>query len=83
MADLEWEPIEREWFDTRIDNCDVCGRVLGRRALLVQAESHSRRVCDETCARLFAEYWLPRYGSTAAVTNSALESALKPGGDGQ
>ena len=46
-----WEEIEKPWYEVKIINCSLCGRMIARRLWVV--EKPGRRVfCGEKCARL-------------------------------
>jgi hypothetical protein len=47
-----------DYLTNRGVHCKCCGRLIARRAWIVDA----RVFCNADCARVFREYVLPRYG---------------------
>ncbi|MDE0390181.1 MAG: hypothetical protein OXI75_15900 [Rhodospirillales bacterium] len=46
-----WEEIEKPWYEVKIVNCSLCGRMIARRLWVVEVPE--RRVfCGEKCAQL-------------------------------
>jgi ribosomal protein L24E len=56
----EWRELDRRWFELDVVNCDLCGRVLGRRAWTIEDDGEERRLCGEKCEELYFRYWRPR-----------------------
>ena len=46
-----WELIEQPWYETRIVNCSLCGRMIARRMWVVD-EPERRVFCSEKCEAL-------------------------------
>ena len=59
----EWVELPRQLYVTTVCHCDFCGKMVARRFLRHAFEGRTFRFCDAECARLWHEYWLPRYGS--------------------
>lgn len=67
MPDADWVELPRQLYVTTICHCDLCGKMVARRFLRQYHDGHPKRFCDAECARLWHEYWLPRYGTTAGA----------------
>ena len=46
-----WEEIEKPWYEVKIVNCSLCGRMIARRLWVVE-EPERRVFCGEKCAQL-------------------------------
>jgi hypothetical protein len=46
-------------------HCDLCGRLLPRRAWLAEVNGENHRFCDPECAALYREYRLPGHAPEA------------------
>jgi endogenous inhibitor of DNA gyrase (YacG/DUF329 family) len=58
----EWREIKRSWHDTALTNCTLCGRLVPRKAWMVEIEAQALPFCNEECEALYRSYWLPKYG---------------------
>ena len=58
-----WRQPEIPWYETRIVNCSLCGKMIPRRAWVGRPDGVERVFCSPACELLFTSYWLPRYGS--------------------
>lgn len=65
MSQDEWVDLPRQLYVTTVCHCDFCGKMVARRYLRQVHEGEAKRFCDAECARLWHEYWLPRYGGQA------------------
>ena len=61
-----WIEITRQWHDNRLTHCDLCGRLVPRKAWRIETNEGYRTFCDEACESLYWSYWYPRYGTTRA-----------------
>ena len=63
---MAWHELNKNWHDTTVDYCDVCGNLLIARywSFGEPDGGETRRCCDETCERLF--YRLRRLEESAA-----------------
>ena len=52
---MAWHELKKNWHDTTVDYCDVCGNLLITRywSFTEPDGGQPRRCCDETCERLF------------------------------
>lgn len=67
----EWIELPRQLYITTVCHCDCCGKMVARRFLRQHHEGQPKRFCDEECARLWHEYWLPRYGQSRGTDAAA------------
>jgi ribosomal protein L24E len=58
----EWVELPRQPYLTTVCHCDFCGKMVARRYLRQHHDGRSLRFCNGECAKLWHEYWLPRYG---------------------
>lgn len=66
----EWRERSSAPYQTEIITCDLCGKMIPARYWAVtQADGTERIFCDQTCERLYREYWLPRYGNQSDEEN--------------
>lgn len=65
-----WIEIERSWHDTTLTNCALCGRLVPRRIWMVEIDGKDLPFCNEECEGIYRSYWLPKYGSGAAVSQA-------------
>ena len=63
MTDGRWVELARTWYDTETVQCQVCGRLIPRRAWLFDGGAGELRVCDPDCQSLYESYWRPTYGT--------------------
>lgn len=61
----KWVEIKHRIYDSRINRCSLCGKALVLRYWAQDDQDDKAMYCDEDCARLWREYWLPRYGRKA------------------
>lgn len=61
-----WVEIKRTWHDTALTNCALCGRLVPRKAWMVEFEGEERPFCNEECEGLYRSYWLPKYGKAVS-----------------
>jgi endogenous inhibitor of DNA gyrase (YacG/DUF329 family) len=59
-----WRRLDTPWYETRIVNCALCGKMIPRQAWVAGDAGEERVYCSPACERLYADYWLPRHGST-------------------
>jgi hypothetical protein len=57
-----WIEIARHWNDTNVINCDVCGRLIPRRAWTFEGGDGSILSCSSDCEDLYESYVKPTYG---------------------
>lgn len=50
------------WHETAVTHCDVCGRLIPRRAYLFDGGAGELRACGPDCEELYARYLRPTYG---------------------
>jgi hypothetical protein len=50
---MPWQQLNKAWFDTTVDHCDVCGNLLIRRYWAFPDEQgEQKRVCAPRCEEL-------------------------------
>jgi ribosomal protein L24E len=59
-----WEEIVREWWETSITNCSLCGQMIPSKVWIVEEGGRKLMLCSPDCERLYRRYWVPRYGLT-------------------
>ncbi len=65
----QWVEIARAWHDASLTQCDLCGRLVPKRAWAIDVEDGGRLLfCDAECESLYWTYWYPRYGAAAGAT---------------
>jgi ribosomal protein L24E len=59
----QWKELgrARDYLQNQAVHCQLCGKILPRRAWVVSEEGCELVFCDSDCERLYREYWLPRY----------------------
>jgi hypothetical protein len=65
---MPWVEIPRQWHDTSVTNCRLCGRLIPSRLWVVDIAGESLGFCSEDCERLYCTYWLPKYGDQVQET---------------
>jgi hypothetical protein len=65
MSDARWVELESRWYDTDTVQCDVCGRMLPRRAWTFDGGAGALGSCGPECEELYHSYVLPTYGIRA------------------
>lgn len=67
MNDGRWVELEREWHDTRVTTCEVCGRLIPRRAwVFAGGGGRDIRSCEPECQELYESYVLVTRGPSDA-----------------
>jgi hypothetical protein len=59
----EWRELDHAWHDTNVVHCEVCGKLIPRRAWIFDGAAGSLMACGPECQQLYEDYWLPTYGS--------------------
>jgi hypothetical protein len=59
-----WREHTVSWRATNLVYCDLCGRLLPRRAWTAVVEGELRRFCEPDCETLYRDYWLPRHAAS-------------------
>jgi hypothetical protein len=59
----KWIELAREWNDTNVLNCDVCGRLIPRRAWTFDGGEGTLLACSAECEDLYESYVKPTYGT--------------------
>jgi hypothetical protein len=62
MAERRWVELEHRWYETNTVQCDVCGRMLPRRAWTFDGGAGELASCGPECEELYASYVRPTYG---------------------
>jgi hypothetical protein len=57
-----WVELEREWQDSTLVNCEVCGRLIPRRAWVFGVAGGELEACSEACEELYVSYVEPTHG---------------------
>jgi len=57
-----WLELERSWHDTSVMHCQVCGKLIPRRAWLFDGGTGEITACSPDCEQLYESYWKPTYG---------------------
>lgn len=54
---MPWRELDKEWFDTTVDYCDVCGNLLINRYWAFEAGDGEQeiRACSQRCENILAE----------------------------
>ena len=58
----QWVRLSEALYETRVQHCDFCGKMLVKRLWSVDYRDRSLSFCNERCEATFFDYWLPRYG---------------------
>jgi hypothetical protein len=61
-ASAKWVRDDLPWHRAPDRHCTLCGRLLIRSYLAMDANVF----CDEDCEELYRTYWLPRHGPASA-----------------
>ena len=48
-----WVEFELAWHDTAVTHCDVCGRLIPRRAWVFDGGAGELRACEPACEELY------------------------------
>lgn len=79
-----WVEIARAWHDASLTQCDLCGRLVPKRAWAIDVEDGPRLLfCDAGCESLYWSYWYPRYGPEAGSSDDARATAAPATRGGQ
>jgi hypothetical protein len=58
-----WRELESAWHETNVVHCDVCGKLIPRRAWCFAGENVEVVSCGPACEELYETYWLPTHGA--------------------
>lgn len=66
MSGGHWIELKRAWHETEVTSCDVCGRLIPRRAWVFPG-AHGGQInsCGADCEELYETYLAPRMVSDA------------------
>jgi hypothetical protein len=62
-----WVDNDARWFEMRMVYCDLCGRVIAKRAWQAAIDGVPRRFCDPHCEQLYRTYLLNQEEPPAPV----------------
>jgi hypothetical protein len=60
-----WLELEYAWHETNVVQCQVCGKLIPRRAWLFEGGAGEIMSCGPECEQLYVSYWKPTYGAMA------------------
>ena len=60
-----WVELEHDWHESNTVQCDVCGRMLPRRAWVFDGGAGPLDSCGPECEELYESYVRPAYGVRA------------------
>jgi hypothetical protein len=60
-----WETITRDWWETTVRNCTVCGQMMAAQVWVCEDEGHTCNFCSPDCEELYYSYWKRKYGKHA------------------
>lgn len=63
MRQGHWVDPAKNWYDTTVLYCSVCGRVIPRRRWVFTNGSDVVVACGPDCEDLYYDYILPTYGA--------------------
>lgn len=55
----------QSYFETRAVHCSLCGKAIPRRTWVVAMAGEELLFCEPDCERVYRDYWLPKYGTSA------------------
>jgi hypothetical protein len=58
-----WIEPNKNWNDTSVTYCQVCGRLIPRRSWVFEGGKGAVRACSPDCEDLYEEYLKPTYGA--------------------
>ena len=61
----QWEDITRDWWETKVRNCAVCGQMMAARIWVCEDEEQTCTFCSPDCEELYYAYWKRKYGKPA------------------
>ncbi len=64
----EWQELDQAWHETNVVHCQVCGKLIPRRAWIFDGGAGPLTACGPQCQQLYEDYWLPTYGVMTAQT---------------
>ena len=56
-----WQDIELPWYETKILNCSLCGKMIPRKVWIAKIDGEEREFCNPDCEKLNHEYWVPTH----------------------
>ncbi len=56
-----WRPLQNSYLNTKMHHCILCGKWIPKQAWLDSELGPDKLLCNNTCASLYVDYWLPRY----------------------
>ncbi len=62
MSTGSFVELERPWHDTHVIYCQVCGRLIPRRAWVFDGGAGPLQACSPGCEDLYERYWKPTHG---------------------
>jgi hypothetical protein len=57
-----WVELGIAWQDTAVVHCQVCGRLIPRRAWMFDGGAGDLRACEPSCEELYRRYVVETYG---------------------
>lgn len=58
----QWVEPKRNWNDTEVGYCAVCGRLIPRRSWVFEGGAGKLHACSPECEDLYESYLKPTYG---------------------
>jgi hypothetical protein len=65
VSEGRWRELEHLWYETDTVQCEVCGRLLPRRAWVFDGGAGDLDSCGPDCQELYESYVRPTYGVRA------------------
>ena len=59
-----WEVLNLDWWETKVQNCEFCGQMIPRRQWVSEHQGQRRVFHSPDCEQLWLSYWVPRHGYT-------------------
>ena len=69
MTGGRYVEFDRPWHETNVTNCQVCGRLMPRRAWQFDGGDGDLQACSPACETLYETYVRPTYGIRRADAN--------------
>ena len=64
MSNGHFEDLGIAWHETNVTHCEVCGRLIPKRAWVFADGERGLTACSEACETLYFDYVKPTYGGS-------------------
>jgi hypothetical protein len=67
VSDGRWVETELSWHTIAVRACVVCGKLITRRAWVIDHDGESVELCAPECEELLSSYYLPTHATLTSI----------------